>query len=152
MNSPPSPPASVDLQALEQQFAAQVVAHLNEETAHLADDVSERLRFAREQALQRGAARRAALESAVQTPVVVGMSLAVGGGGQGGDETGMWVKLASIIPLLLLIAGLFLIEHQFENEQISAAAEIDAALLADDLPPDAYNDPGFVEFLKIPRD
>ena len=29
-------------------------------------------------------------------------------------------------------------------------AEIDAALLADDLPPKAYSDAGFAEFLKTP--
>jgi hypothetical protein len=32
------------------------------------------------------------------------------------------------------------------------AAEIDSALLADDLPPKAYSDAGFVEFLKTPRE
>ena len=32
----------------------------------------------------------------------------------------------------------------------AAAAEVDAALLADDLPPEAYTDPGFGEFLKAP--
>ena len=30
--------------------------------------------------------------------------------------------------------------------------DIDTALLADDLPVAAYSDPGFVEFLKAPRD
>jgi len=30
-----------------------------------------------------------------------------------------------------------------------AAAAVDAALLADDLPPAAYADPGFVAFLKL---
>jgi hypothetical protein len=36
------------------------------------------------------------------------------------------------------------------QEQVDAAAEIDAALLADDLPPAAYSDPGFLAFLKNP--
>jgi hypothetical protein len=31
---------------------------------------------------------------------------------------------------------------------ILEVAEVDAALLADDLPPAAYSDPGFVQFLK----
>ena len=30
------------------------------------------------------------------------------------------------------------------------AAEVDAALLGDDLPINAYRDPGFVEYLKAP--
>jgi hypothetical protein len=36
-------------------------------------------------------------------------------------------------------------------QQIQAAAEVDAVLLADDLPPEAYADPGFGEFLKLPQ-
>jgi hypothetical protein len=35
-------------------------------------------------------------------------------------------------------------------QQISATAEIDAALLGDELPPAAYTDPGFSEFLVTP--
>jgi hypothetical protein len=44
------------------------------------------------------------------------------------------------------------IQRLHNDSQISAAAEIDASLLADDLPPSAYSDPGFVEFLKAPLD
>ena len=45
-----------------------------------------------------------------------------------------------------------LIQHWQDRTQISVAAEVDAALLADDLPPKAYSDAGFVEFLKTPRE
>jgi hypothetical protein len=45
-----------------------------------------------------------------------------------------------------------LIEHLQSNEQISVAAEVDSALLADDLPLNAYSDAGFAEFLKTPKD
>ena len=65
---------------------------------------------------------------------------------------GWWVKLGSALPLVALLAGLVLIQHSQDDEQVSAAAEVDAALLADDVPPKAYSDPGFVEFLKAPRD
>ena len=57
-----------------------------------------------------------------------------------------------MLPLLALAAGLIVIQRWHSSTQISAAAEIDASLLADDVPPDAYSDPGFVEFLKTPRD
>jgi Protein of unknown function (DUF3619) len=50
--------------------------------------------------------------------------------------------------MLVLAAGLFMIQRWQETIQISAAAEVDAALLADDLPPTAYRDVGFAEFLK----
>jgi hypothetical protein len=49
------------------------------------------------------------------------------------------------------VGGLVLIQHRYVEQQIEAAAEIDAALLTDDLPPQAFSDPGFAEFLKAPR-
>jgi hypothetical protein len=60
--------------------------------------------------------------------------------------------VASVLQVLALAGGFFLIGHLHSQAQISAAAEIDAALLSDDLPPEAYNDPGFVEFLKTSAD
>jgi len=46
---------------------------------------------------------------------------------------------------------LVLIQHWNTQAQIDTAAEIDAALLSDGLPPAAYSDPGFGEFLKQPQ-
>jgi hypothetical protein len=77
---------------------------------------------------------------------VTGSGAAVLGGG------GWWLKLGSALPILALAAGLFLIQHLHTQAQIEAAAQIDVELLADDLPPEAYNDAGFVEFLKNPQD
>jgi uncharacterized protein YcaQ len=98
-----------------------------------------RLRFAREQALGVARARLAAAG-----PVIASSSagrLALGG-------PSWWVRLASVLPLVVLIGGLLLIERGALEERIEAAAEIDTALLSDDLPPMAYVDPGFVAFLK----
>jgi len=46
---------------------------------------------------------------------------------------------------------LLLIDDHYTRAQIEAAAEVDSALLADDLPPEAYSDPGFVEYLRSAR-
>ena len=62
-----------------------------------------------------------------------------------------WQRLASVLPLMLLVLGLVTIQHLHEQAEIRAAAEIDAALLADDLPPEAYGDPGFGAYLKQPE-
>ena len=62
-----------------------------------------------------------------------------------------WLRLASVLPLMVLVLGLVLIQHLHDQAEIHAAAEVDAALLADDLPPEAYGDPGFVAFLKQPE-
>jgi hypothetical protein len=61
-----------------------------------------------------------------------------------------WQRLASFLPLVVLVCGFVLITQQAELEQVHAAAEVDAMLLADDLPPDAYTDPGFAQFLREP--
>jgi hypothetical protein len=133
-----------DLDSLEARFAKRVVACLNEQAQTLAPDVGARLRFAREQALLRaGVARSAASAQPHVTLATAGAALLGGGGG-------WWVKAASVLPLLALVGGLLLIERFQNDAQISVAAEVDAALLADTLPPAAYSDAGFVEFLKTP--
>ena len=59
-----------------------------------------------------------------------------------------WPRAASVLPLLVLVAGFLMIEQWSVREQVLAAAEIDSRLLADDLPPAAYSDPGFAEYLR----
>jgi hypothetical protein len=59
-----------------------------------------------------------------------------------------WRKLVSALPLLILALGFVAIQDTLMEHQIQAAAEVDAALLSDDLPPQAYADPGFAEFLR----
>ena len=70
----------------------------------------------------------------------------------GGWAGGWGLKAASLVPFAALVVGLLFIQYTQTEAQISVAAEIDADLLADDLPPNAYRDPGFVEFLKLPKD
>ena len=132
------------LDALESRIAYRIAARLSQRADALDGDVAERLRFAREQALERAKAARAAQSRPVVA--VTGSGAAVLGGG------GWWLKLGSALPILALAAGLFLIQHLHTQAQIEAAAQIDVELLADDLPPEAYNDAGFVEFLKTPND
>ncbi len=71
----------------------------------------------------------------------------------GGDKgKSWWTSLTVLVPAAALLLGLGLIKHFHLQDQIAAAAEVDAALLADDLPPEAYSDPGFVEYLKTSRE
>lgn len=122
-------------------FGLRVAARLAGGTEQLPYEINERLRAARTQALARRK-REAVLRTAS----------AVNGGGSAtltmGDEGGFWHRIASALPLIALAAGLVLI-HSFENDRrASEIAEVDAALLTDELPPAAYADPGFVQFLK----
>lgn len=143
------PYAPAELEALEARLALRMTAHLTEQAAALPQDVSERLRFAREQAMQRAQAARKTHASETVAAANSAGSLTLGGR-EGGSA--WWVQVAALLPLLALVGGLVLIQRVHHNNQIAAAAEIDASLLADDLPPAAYSDPGFVEFLKTPRE
>ena len=138
------------IDALQARFALRVAGRLNESTRDLPHNVTERLRFGREKALELARLARRA-EATVSTQVMGG-----GGGATltfgGGPGSQRWFKLASVLPVIALVGGFLLIEHVHQKAQIAAAVEIDAALLADDVPVAAYSDPGFVEFLKAPRD
>ena len=134
---------------LEQQadrFGRQVAAVLTAGTAELPYGVTERLRAARVQAVAQG--KQAS--QLVASPI-----FASGGGATFGfrdNGVSLWNRLASALPLIVLAAGLILI-HGVQNEwRASEVAEVDAALLTDDLPPAAYADSGFIQFLKSGRE
>jgi hypothetical protein len=123
------------------RFGRAIAARLSAGTDEMPYEVRERLRAARVRALQARKAPAAA-------PVVVrnGAGAATLAMGQG--KPGLFTRIASVLPLLLLAGGLVLI-HSFHTERrASELAEVDAALLTDDLPPAAYADPGFVQFLR----
>ena len=132
-------------EALQQQYARHITQRLTASTGELPYDISERLRAARMQAL----AKRKVVS--LQTAPAVATSgnsatLTLGGGGGGGFS--LWRQIASALPLIALVAGLVAINIIQDDDRLSELAEVDAALLTDDLPPDAYADPGFVQFLK----
>lgn len=134
---------SAGTDALQARLGARLAAGLSMRAEGVPHDISERLRVAREQAVARG---RLARQTAPATaPQVVGVS-------RGGVATfGLvpwWQRAASVLPLLLLVLGMVAIDHWAAREQVLAAADIDAQLLSDDLPPAAYSDPGFAEFLR----
>jgi hypothetical protein len=134
--TPPGAGGRVAHDALEARFGRRMAACLTESADALPHDVSERLRFARERALERA---RAASAAPASRPAAAGGPV---------GRPSFWWRLASVLPGILLVAGLVAIEVQHDDEVARTAADIDAALLSDDLPPTAYTDPGFAEFLK----
>jgi hypothetical protein len=135
--------------ALESRFGMRVSARLSEGTERLPHDVTERLRHARQVALSHRQTASSVQINAAATGLSSAATLSFGGSANGKS---WWTSLTALVPLAALLLGLGLIEHFHVQEQIAAAAEVDAALLADDLPPAAYSDPGFVEFLKTSRE
>ncbi len=136
------------MQTLEARWGASLASVLSERSGQLPHDISERLRFGREQALEEArAARRTA-------PVLAGASAVsvVGTSRNGvlmmGASAPWWQRALGVLPLVVLVSGLVLIQQWSVQEQVMAAADFDAVLLADDLPPAAYSDPGFGEYLR----
>ncbi len=133
-----------ELEARRQQdrFGRLVAARLSGVQAEIPYEISERLRAARVRAL---AQRRLVSIRTAPTVVSSGGSAALTFGDEG---LTLWNRIASALPLIVLALGLIMI-HSVQNEwRASEVAEVDAALLTDDLPPAAYADPGFVQFLK----
>jgi hypothetical protein len=128
--------------AMEARFARSVAACLSESAGQVSPDVAERLRFGREKALE--IARRARGDAQQLGVTASGAAIA------GFSRSRWWLRFASVVPLVALVGGLVLIQNWQNRTQISVAAEIDEALLGDDLPINAYRDPGFSEFLKAP--
>jgi Protein of unknown function (DUF3619) len=118
------------------QFGRAVAMRLSSGLEELPYDVRERLRAMRVRALE-------ARKQPAAAPVVVGRgasaSLAL--------ERPWLYRIGSVLPLVLLAAGLVLIHSVQTDGRASELAEVDTALLTDDLPPAAYADPGFVQFL-----
>lgn len=147
----PTVHAQRSIDAAQSRFARRLADALTELHAKAGNpDIDARLRFAHDQALS---AARQARKATVAAPSALGMSggAAVLGGGPESGDTPWWLRLGALVPLAVLLAGLMLIDNHYTRSQIEAAAEVDAAILADDLPPEAYRDRGFVEFLKTAR-
>ncbi len=129
---------------LQDRFGLKTVAYLSAGAAELPHDISERLRVARLQAVaQRKIVRP---EPAVQV-VGNGGSATLGWGG----DVSWWARVGSVVPLIALVVGLLAINSIQNDNRAQEVAEVDAALLTDELPPAAFADPGFVQFLKTSR-
>ena len=118
----------------ELQFGNRVRQILNQGT-RLEAHVAERLRAARERALER---RKLETEPALAwADNVLGRF-----GGFGG------FALRCLLPMALAIAGVAGIYVWEHNQRVADVEEIDAMLLTDELPIDAYLDKGFEAWLK----
>ena len=124
------------------RMGSQLAQLLTQASGDLSHDLTERLRVARQQAM---AVRKP--EPALKTQIVVqGNSLTLAR--PPNEGLGLWSILGSALPLLALLAGLITVQWLDKQQTVSELAEIDTALLVDDLPPAAYSDPGFIQFLR----
>ena len=123
-------------------FARRVTARLAESETDLEYDITERLRAAREQALAR---RKVVATPAIARQPQQEASHAAAPSG----KRNWWRAVVSAVPLSAMVAGLAFFNGVQADEGATEMAEYDATLLADELPPSAYTDPGFTQYLKI---
>ena len=128
---------------LQDRFALKATSYLSASTTDLPYDISERLRAARVQAVSK---RKIATVQAASNLVNTGSSAALTWGSN--DGFGWWAKVGSVMPLIALVVGLLTINSIQNDNRAQEVAEVDVALLTDDLPPAAFSDAGFVQFLK----
>lgn len=110
-------------------------------------DIAERLAAGRRMALARKKA---------EAPVRVPQFAAAGGAPMFDleDDTplhraGAWLRRLALVWLLIaLVAGLAGIYQWQKQQRVEELADVDAAMLLDDLPPTAYADQGFHVYLK----
>ena len=127
----------------EINFAYRVRHALNEKLDDLPASTTDRLAAARQAALAR---KKPHVEvRATHTATVT----ATAGGGSWFSAPFNWVGRFSVaLPLLLVVGGMIGV-YQYEQQQsIAELAELDAALLTDELPLSAYLDNGFNAYLE----
>ena len=132
---------------LQDRFARKAASYLSVGVTDLPHDISERLRAARMRAVSQ---RKIQQTQTAGTVVNAGSSAALSWGGN--DGLGFWGRVGAVLPLIALVAGLLMINSIQRDNRTQEIAEVDAALLIDDLPPAAFSDPGFLQFLKISTD
>lgn len=117
---------------IEQHFAQQICQVLDQGTAVLDGSITERLRAARERAL-------------AHQHVLASESQIVGAGGtallHGHEDEQHPIRM--LFAILALLLGFSLAYYWNGFSQADENEAIDSALLADDLPPNAYLDRGF---------
>ena len=120
-----------------------IASRLSDGTDDLPHEITERLKVARAQAV----ARRRIVSAQTQLSVSGGVAALQ----LGGEEDGLWNRIASFFLLIALVAGLISIAVLQDEKTAAEIAEVDAELLIDELPPQAYVDPGFAHYLHVNR-
>jgi hypothetical protein len=122
-----------------------IASYLNQGNQQLPYEIIERLRASRTRAIASRRANQFELKNADEVHIQTNGSIRMPFSPKAYH---FYSLIVSFIPLICLAAGLMLL-YEFHNDQTALElAEIDSALLIDDLPPQAYTDPAFVDFLK----
>ena len=130
---------------LQDRYGLKLAARLSAGSQELSHDISERLRVARLQAVSH---RKVAPVAKLRLASGASASAGVATLSCGDEGWNLWSRMASILPLVTLVVGLVAINVIQNEDRALEVAEVDAALLTDDLPPAAYTDSAFIQYLK----
>ena len=137
--------SALDKQELE--FVQELRRALDESAASLPSATTVRLSAARKAAL----ARKKAEPVLVRAPALAAAGVGAIGGVPGGlpapRRRSALARFALAWPLAALVVGLFAIAYVEDQQRTAELADIDAAMLSDDLPLTAYLDHGFNAYL-----
>jgi hypothetical protein len=125
----------------ELEFAFKVRHALNEGTSVLPENTTSRLADIRRMAIARKKPE-SAVYATEPVPRLAGIVP-----GRFSDAHSWLVRIGIAIPMLILVVGSIGIYYYEQERSISDLAELDAAVLADELPIDAYLDRGFNTYL-----
>jgi hypothetical protein len=140
----------------ETEFALKVRRALDENINTLPAASLDRLAAARRTALARKKPEKVAVSAPVFAPTLAGAGMESGSAGLGSlgaagsghrGKRGRFSRLALAWPLLALVIGLAGIAYWEDQQRTAELADIDAAMLSDSLPLDAYLDHGFNAYL-----
>ena len=125
----------------EQRFANKIRQALEESAASLPLAALERLAMGRKAALR--------VQKFGAPARVFASQPALADGGTSSDSRFTFGRASFVFSLLLLVGGCLTGLFQFEQQRrIEELADVDVAVLSDDLPISAYADHGFNAFLK----
>jgi hypothetical protein len=135
----------------ETEFALKVRRALDENINSLPAASLDKLAAARRTAIARKKPEKVAVAAPVFAPALAGAGAAASGSsgsaGSGHAKRGRFSRLALAWPLLALVIGLAGIAYWEDQQRTAELADIDAAMLSDTLPLDAYLDHGFNAYL-----
>jgi hypothetical protein len=121
------------------QFGLTAAALLRQGTQSLPAGIKDRLYAARLKALSVKKPEKVRIEQHILTS---------SSGNWSSGSRSLWDNVGWVAPLVVLVFGLIGIAQWQQDSRINDIAELDVALLTDDVPPDAYADSGFLGFLK----
>jgi hypothetical protein len=128
----------------ELNFGYKVRHALNEQLDTLPASTTQRLASARQAAMA-----RKKKDASAPLRIMIGQRSLVGYGGTMVSEPFSWLsRLGLILPLIVLVVGLIGIVSYEKQQRINETADLDAAMLTDDLPVVAYADHGFNAYLE----